>query len=557
MKGSRMTTPPQDPHQPDGHEDRTRPHPWAEQEPSTRPIGADAGAQRIEGTRPAGTAQEGTRPAGSGQEGTAQESTAAYPTWAGQASGARTQEQAAATAEQPTQAAQTAAQPASYGYGYGEGGYGGGDGGWGAAGQPIYQPASPRRDRRRFGAGTLIAGMAVAALIGGGAAAGTTGLIEANSASTSSSSGSGGTTIVNDHSSVNEVTAAAQKASPSVVTVAVTGSGESGTGSGVILDKQGHILTNTHVVTLDGATANATAEVQLSDGSVRSAQVVGTDPTSDLAVLKIDANGLDLTPATLGDSSKLNVGDTAVAIGSPLGLSGTVTDGIVSNLNRTISVASSAAPEGGDTEDSSQGSPFQFQFPDKNGRTQTTQSNSTISLAVLQTDAAINPGNSGGALVNKDGEVIGINVAIASAGSSSGSESSGSTGNIGVGFSIPVDYAKRVAQEIIDDGHATHGLLGASVASSPADGDKSQTFSDGAVIKRLSSDGPAQQAGLSTGDVITELDGRQITDAESLTASVREAAAGQKVTVKYQRNGSEKTAEVTLGSASDSSSSGR
>ncbi|WP_058743775.1 trypsin-like peptidase domain-containing protein, partial [Rothia kristinae] len=535
------------------HEDRTRPHPWAEQEPSTRPIGADAGAQRIEGTRPAGTAQEGTRPAGSGQEGTAQESTAAYPTWAGQASGARTQEQAAATAEQPTQATQTAA----YGYGYGEGGYGGGDGGWGTAGQPIYQPASPRRDRRRFGAGTLIAGMAVAALIGGGAAAGTTGLIEANSASTSSSSGSGGTTIVNDHSSVNEVTAAAQKASPSVVTIAVTGSGESGTGSGVILDKQGHILTNTHVVTLDGATANATAEVQLSDGSVRSAQVVGTDPTSDLAVLKIDANGLDLTPATLGDSSKLNVGDTAVAIGSPLGLSGTVTDGIVSNLNRTISVASSAAPEGGDTEDSSQGSPFQFQFPDKNGRTQTTQSNSTISLAVLQTDAAINPGNSGGALVNKDGEVIGINVAIASAGSSSGSESSGSTGNIGVGFSIPVDYAKRVAQEIIDDGHATHGLLGASVASSPADGDKSQTFSDGAVIKRLSSDGPAQQAGLSTGDVITELDGRQITDAESLTASVREAAAGQKVTVKYQRNGSEKTAEVTLGSASDSSSSSR
>ena len=133
----------------------------------------------------------------------------------------------------------------------------------------------------------------------------------------------------------------------------------------------------------------------------------------------------------------------------------------------------------------------------------------------------------------------------------------GSVGNIGVGFSIPVDYAKRVAQEIIDDGHATHGLLGASVASSPADGDKSQTFSDGAVIKRLSSDGPAQQAGLSTGDVITELDGRQITDAESLTASVREAAAGQKVTVKYQRNGSEKTAEVTLGSASDSSSSSR
>ena len=154
--------------------------------------------------------------------------------------------------------------------------------------------------------------------------------------------------IVNNKDDVNAITAAAVKASPSVVTIKATSGSDGGTGSGIILDGEGHVLTNTHVVTLDGKAAKAAIEVRTSDGKVYTAQIVGTDPLSDLAVIKMD-NASGLVPATLGDSGKLNVGDTAVAIGSPLGLTGTVTDGIVSTLNRTISVASSAAPKDGPT----------------------------------------------------------------------------------------------------------------------------------------------------------------------------------------------------------------
>lgn len=518
-------------------------HPWGsntgDHGAGERHEGVDAGAAAGQGSSQPRTEPFATTPPGQGAAGDGYD---AY----GRASSAQDGYSSGERHGQQSGAYQNASYPQG---GYQESAYQGG----GYAGT-AYATQQPQQDRkRRFGAGTLVTGMAVAALIGGGVAAGTTGVLAGqDSSGTGTGTTQSSTTIVNNTDSVNAVTAAAQKASPSVVTISVTGGSSSGTGSGVILDDKGHILTNTHVVTLDGAVANATAEVQLSDGTVRKAQVVGTDPTSDLAVIKIDPSGLKLTPATLGESGKINVGDVAVAIGAPLGLSGTVTDGIVSTLNRTISVASSAAPEGGDTNDDSSSSPFQFQFPDQDGNTQSTQSKSTISLGVLQTDAAINPGNSGGALVNSDGEVIGINVAIASAGSQQGSDSSSeSSGNIGVGFSIPIDYAKRVAQEIIDNGSASHGLLGASVASSPANDDSSQAFSDGAVIKKISSNGPAQKAGLSTGDVITEFNGKKITDAESLTAAVREAEAGASVKVSYQHGSSSKTAEVTLGDAKD------
>src|SRR6185312_6429204 len=166
----------------------------------------------------------------------------------------------------------------------------------------------------------------------------------------------------NNPKNVTAVTAAAAKASPSVVTIDVAGSSEAGSGSGIILDKAGHILTNTHVVTLGGTTNSPKIAVRTSDGKVHDATVVGTDPLSDLAVIKIEAQ--DLVPAELGTSGSLNVGDTAIAIGAPLGLSGTVTDGIISTLNRTISVASSAVPkqsEGNDSNDN--GNQFNFQFP--------------------------------------------------------------------------------------------------------------------------------------------------------------------------------------------------
>lgn len=431
----------------------------------------------------------------------------------------------------------------------------------GQYGAPAYgygtSQEAPQKQKSNTAKTAAVAAL-VAALVGGGVGAGVVYAGGQSSSASIATTTNAGTTIVNNTDSVNAVTAAAAKATPSVVTISVTsGSSSSGSGSGIVLDGEGHILTNTHVVTLDGEVSNPTVEVKFSNGTVKKAEVVGTDPTSDLAVIKVDPSGIELTPATLGDSSKLNVGDTAIAIGAPLGLENTVTDGIISNLNRTIEVASSAAPEEGSDSSSSQqsqnnpfgNSPFQFEMPGQQ-QSQTSVS-STISINVLQTDAAVNPGNSGGALVNSNGEVIGVNVAIASAGSSSSSSSQ--SGSIGVGFSIPIDYAKRIAQEIIDNGSATHGLLGASVSDSPANDDSSQVFADGAVIQQVVSGSGADKAGLKEGDVITKFGDKNVTAATELTAAVRQSAANEKVQVTYLRNGKEETAEVTLGNSADSS----
>jgi putative serine protease PepD len=402
---------------------------------------------------------------------------------------------------------------------------------------------APRR-KATFGVGTLVASILAAGLVGGGVA--TVGSAElsgnAGSGAAVSSNSQPGTVIVNNKDNVNAITAAALKASPSVVTISAASGGAGGTGSGIILDDQGHVLTNTHVVTLDGQTADAALEVRTSDGKVLAAKLVGTDPLSDLAVIKVD-NASGLTPATLGDSGKLNVGDTAIAIGSPLGLTGTVTDGIVSTLNRTISVASAAAPEEGDNAEGDDEGGFQF-APPGGGQSQQTADQGEISINVIQTDAAINPGNSGGALVNSSGEVIGVNVAIASAGSSASSTS----GNIGVGFSIPINHAKRVAQEIIDTGKASHGQLGVSVkkktASSAASG-----FSVGADVATVEPDSAAGKAGIKVGDVITKFNDLAIGEPEQLTAAVREQPAGSSVEITVLRNGKEQTFDVTLGAA--------
>jgi putative serine protease PepD len=402
---------------------------------------------------------------------------------------------------------------------------------------------APRR-KASFGVGTLVASILAAGLVGGGVA--TVGSAEffgntGPSASTSNNS-QPGTVIVNDRDDVNAITAAAVKASPSVVTISAATGSAGGTGSGIILDDQGHILTNTHVVTLDGQTANAALEVRTSDGRVIGAKLVGTDPLSDLAVIKVD-NASGLTPATLGDSGKLNVGDTAIAIGSPLGLTGTVTDGIVSTLNRTISVASAAAPEEGDNAEGDDEGGFQF-APPGGGQSQQTAEQGEISINVIQTDAAINPGNSGGALVNSSGEVIGVNVAIASAGSSASSTS----GNIGVGFSIPINHAKRVAQEIIDTGKASHGQLGVSVKAKAASSTSSE-FSIGADVATVEPDSAAAKAGIRVGDVITRFNDLAVGEPEQLTAAVREQPAGSKVKITVLRNGQEQTFDVTLGTA--------
>ena len=404
---------------------------------------------------------------------------------------------------------------------------------------------------RRTAPVVLVAAIAVGAIIGGAAGAGVTVFVTSqNSAHALVGSPTAQTITVNDTSKVNQITAAVAKATPSVVTINVSSTSAAGTGSGVILTNDGYILTNTHVVTLDGAVSDPTISVQTSDGRLLSAKVVGTDPISDLAVIKV-AGVSDLQPATFADSAKLNVGSTAIAIGAPLGLAGTVTDGIVSALNRSITIASSAAPSaGGDPATPSTPTPGQqgpydfwnFDLPGS-GSTSSTPS-STISLAVIQTDAAINPGNSGGALLNADGAVIGINVAIASAGSSS---SGGQSGSIGVGFAIPANLAQRIASEIRATGSATHALLGASIADVTGDANQKNPTVVGASIVKITAGGAADVGGLKVGDIVTNLNGIPITGSKDLTAQVRALAAGSKATVTYVRAGTASTIDVTLG----------
>ncbi|ALE07919.1 hypothetical protein AL755_16595 [Arthrobacter sp. ERGS1:01] len=515
-------------------------HPAQPAQPVWNEAGTPAETPRHVAPEPAYPAQEPTAYA-------AQDAEAPY--------GYEAQESYPATAAQPTQAYPAA--PSAEGAGYQHN-----DSTHAEAGYPasnayphVLAPAVTARPRQRkkVGMGLFAGSVVAAALVGGLVAGGTTYLVGQQSPSTvASSTQQSSPIVVNNPSSVNAVTAAAAKALPSVVTISATSGSSGGTGSGIILNTNGDILTNTHVVTLDGAAAHASISVQTSDGKVYAGTVVGTDPLSDLAIVKISAP--NLVPAVLGDSSTLNVGDNVVAIGAPLGLSGTVTDGIVSTLNRTIQVASSAVPS--TPSDSSQGgnggsgggNGFQFSPPDgSSGSAQT--ATGTVNLNVIQTDAAINPGNSGGALVNSSGQVIGVNVAIASA-SSSSSSSSGQSGNIGVGFSIPINNAKRIAQELIANGKATHGQLGVSVQDATAGG--SSGFTVGAQIASVTSSSPAGKGGLKAGDVITALGGQTVSDASSLTAAVRQQAGGATVKVTFTRNGKTMEADVTLGTAAAS-----
>jgi putative serine protease PepD len=399
-------------------------------------------------------------------------------------------------------------------------------------------PAPDAAPRQRSNASVLVAVAAAAALVGGASGAGIAAwAIASNSGADENASAGPQTITVNDPDGVNVVNAVAAKAGPSVVTIAVSSQSAAGSGSGIILSDDGYVLTNNHVVTLDGASNNGTIEVTTADGRIFSAEIVGTDPTVDLAVIKlVGASGL--TPIEFGDVDALDVGDRAVAIGAPLGLANTVTDGIVSVLNRSIQIASSAVPDDGteDDGDSGQG-PFNFDIPGQ----QSTTGSGTISIPVIQTDASINPGNSGGALVNDSGELIGVVVAIATAGGSSTT-----SGSIGVGFAIPADLAQRVANEIIDNGTATHGLLGATV--------RDATSADGSIVgavivdeNGIVSGGAAEAAGLQPGDIVTEFDGVAITGSVDLTAQVRRHAAGDEAELVYVRDGEEHTVSVTLG----------
>jgi putative serine protease PepD len=334
--------------------------------------------------------------------------------------------------------------------------------------------------------------------------------------------------LINNTQSVDWVTGVAATSAPSVVTISVSAnSGTSaGTGSGVFLNKNGFIATNNHVVTLDGETSAVQIEVKTSDDHIYAASVVGTDPTNDLAVIKI--SGSSFMPIDFADSSTLNVGAPVVAIGAPLGYDATVTAGIISSLHRTIQVPSSAVPKGGSS-----------QLWGNN-----TNSSSDINLDVIQTDAAINPGNSGGALVNDKGQLIGINVAIAT----SGSSSTGQAGSIGVGFAIPSNDVKRITDQIIKTGKASHGLLGAMIKDQPNSG-AAGSFSVGAVVVSVTPGGAADQAGLKANDIVTAVGSQVIENSSQLTAAIRARAPGDKVTLTVTRGKKTLTLTATLRSA--------
>ncbi|CAM3427670.1 Putative serine protease PepD [Nocardioides dubius] len=305
------------------------------------------------------------------------------------------------------------------------------------------------------------------------------------------------------------VQSVADKVLPSVVQIEVTGQQGSGSGSGIILSSDGQILTNDHVVELAGQ--GGTVTVAFSDGTRARATVVGTDPLTDLAVIKAE-NVSGLTPANLGKSSNIAVGQDVVAIGSPYGLDATVTSGIVSALNRPVEVA------------------------------QDQQGNATA-YAAIQTDAAINPGNSGGPLVDMNGNVIGINASIQTS-SSGGYDQTSQGGSIGLGFAIPIDAALPIVEQIQNGETPTHARLGITVADVRTD----DTGATGAQIQEATSGNAAEAAGLKAGDVITKIDDHQVTGSEALIATVRGYRPGDKVEITYIRNGNAKTTTLTLGS---------
>jgi putative serine protease PepD len=359
---------------------------------------------------------------------------------------------------------------------------------------------------------TAAAAVGIAGLLGGGIGAGVVGLAGGTFRTVVQPQ----TVTINNPTKTTSATAVAAKSLQSVVTVEVSGQNGAGSGSGVIYSADGYIITNNHVATLAGTATTPTIRVTLSDGRLFPAKIIGTDPTLDVAVLKIDATGL--TPIEWADSTKVEVGSDVIAIGAPLGLQNTVTEGVVSAVNRSITINDK---QGGNT----------FDLPGQSP----TSTSQALSLPVIQTDASINPGNSGGALLNSSGQLVGINVAIASSGQSNGS--------IGVGFALPSTLVQRVATDIIENGSAKHGRIGAMVSSVTG-----STGVIGAEVQGVDAGSPAANAGLQKGDIITTFNGIPIRDEIDITAQVRSLRPGTTVNFTYVRGGTSHDGTVTVGS---------
>jgi putative serine protease PepD len=407
--------------------------------------------------------------------------------------------------------------------------------------------------RKRSRTGAVVIGAAAVAVVSGGigaaALANHSDPAAANSAATAATAAAPAPKLPVAAAPAGSVEQVAAKVLPSVVKLQIKMGQGAEEGSGIVLSSDGLILTNNHVVAaLSGpSTDQASSElggqddqgfpglqglpglggepspgdqgptgqspdatVSFADGRTVPFTVVGTDPADDIAVVR--AEGVSgLTPITMGSSKDLKVGQNVVAIGSPLGLEGTVTTGIISALDRPVST--------GD------GSTGQHSV-----------------MNAIQTDAAINPGNSGGALVNMNGELVGVNSAIASMGGGGGPESSGAqSGSIGLGFAIPADQAKRISDQLVSHGSVTHASLGVQLSQDPGG-------AHGAAVADVVADGPAAAAGLPSGVVITKIDDRPIDGADALVAAVRSKAPGDNVTLTYMdASGAPQTVQVTLG----------
>ncbi|MFF5273272.1 S1C family serine protease [Streptomyces sp. NPDC000133] len=388
---------------------------------------------------------------------------------------------------------------------------------WGGYRQPLTQPGQPlgtdggRGKNRR---GSLLVGALLLALVAGGIGGGIGAYVERNGGLTTvelpqTAKNSGGR-------APDSVAGIAASALPSVVTLHVSGTTESGTGTGFVLDNEGHILTNNHVVAPAGPSGDIT--VTFSGGETASAEVVGKDSGYDLAVVKVKGVS-GLKPLPLGNSDNVQVGDPVVAIGAPFDLSNTVTSGIISAKDRPIT----AGGEKGDGSDISY-------------------------VDALQTDAPINPGNSGGPLVDTDAHVIGINSAIRAADSGATTEG-GQAGSIGLGFAIPINQGKRVAEELINTGKATHPVIGVTLDMKYT-GDGAKVGAKGAEGKpAVTPGGPGAKAGIKPGDIITQVDGQRVHSGEELIVKIRAHRPGDRLDLGLTRGGKDLSMTLTLGSA--------
>ncbi|WP_329208957.1 trypsin-like peptidase domain-containing protein [Streptomyces sp. NBC_00683] len=387
---------------------------------------------------------------------------------------------------------------------------GGGTPVWGAP-----ATAEPEGPRKRRAASGLIAAVAVAALVAGGVG----GALGYWAADSNDSGSSGSTTVAASNSpkdfkrEAGTVAGVAANALPSVVTIdAQSGDGEGGTGTGFVYDKEGHILTNNHVVA--SAADNGQLTATFSDGKKYDAEVVGRAQGYDVAVLKLKNAPDGLTPLPLGDSEKVAVGDSTIAIGAPFGLSNTVTTGIISAKDRPV-----ASGDG--------------------------SSNKNSYMSALQTDASINPGNSGGPLLDAGGAVIGINSAIQS--TTGGGAGQSQAGSIGLGFAIPVNQAKNVAEQLIKTGQPVYPVIGATVTMEEKTGGATISDQGAAGTPAVTPNGPAAKAGLKAGDVITKFDDTVVESGPTLIGEIWTHKPGDKVTLTYKRDGKTATAELVLG----------